>query len=165
MVKKVKIGSIIQLKLDEGYIYLQLVAFHQNYGELVKVLQGIYEKPLSDFDDLLNLEERFYVFYPTLTDDLKDRTVTMTSKVYTNSELGYPKMRQATITLPDGSVPSWALYENGEIEKGSARKVEDLSEEEKNYSRVLLVGLPILKKMLVGEAKILDYDKHPLKDK
>jgi hypothetical protein len=61
------LGDVVEIPVKGGFAYAQYTFRHTDppeYGDLIRVLPGIYKKPLSAFEDLVSQEERFFTFYP-----------------------------------------------------------------------------------------------------
>lgn len=63
MQKKNYIGDIIEIKTPVGLAYVQYTHDGATNGELVRVLPGLYANRLSDFVQLAQQKELYFVFY------------------------------------------------------------------------------------------------------
>jgi hypothetical protein len=65
--KRPQIGDVVEIQTLRGFAYAQYAHNHRDppqYGELLRVLPGLYPQRRSDFADLVVQEERFWVFFP-----------------------------------------------------------------------------------------------------
>ena len=65
--KRPKIGDIIEFETSSGYAYAQYTHRHNKppfWGPLIRILPGIYKSPLTNFANLVQEKERFFVFIP-----------------------------------------------------------------------------------------------------
>ena len=65
--KRPRIGDIVEFITPNGYAYAQYTHKHDKppyWGPLIRILPGIYESPLTDFAQLVQDNERFFIFYP-----------------------------------------------------------------------------------------------------
>jgi ribosomal protein L34E len=65
--RRPRIGDVIEIETPKGLAYAQYTYKHDTpprYGALLRVLPGLYEARPSDFSDLVQQDERFYVFFP-----------------------------------------------------------------------------------------------------
>jgi hypothetical protein len=65
--KRPQIGDVVEIETPRGFGYAQYTHNHRDppqYGQLLRVLPGLYPQRRSDFADLVVQEERFWVFFP-----------------------------------------------------------------------------------------------------
>lgn len=64
--KRPVLGDIIEIPVSAGVAYAQYVLNHTQppaYGPVLRVFPGFNETPLGAYDDLLQTEERYLIFY------------------------------------------------------------------------------------------------------
>jgi hypothetical protein len=62
--KRVKFGDIVEITTPEGFAYAQYTHQNATYGQLIRVLPGIYTERPSDIATLAAMPERYFVFFP-----------------------------------------------------------------------------------------------------
>jgi hypothetical protein len=62
--KRIKLGDIVEIETPEGFAYAQYINKNAMYGELIRVLPGIYAKRPDDLAALTMKRERFVTFFP-----------------------------------------------------------------------------------------------------
>jgi hypothetical protein len=61
--RRPKIGDLIKIATPRGFGYAQYTHKNDRYGELIRVLPGLYESPSADLLSLAKQKERFYTFF------------------------------------------------------------------------------------------------------
>ena len=61
---RIKDGDIFELKTSLGFVYLHRVLKDKTIGELMRVLPGFFKQRPSDFIDIVQGDEQFYLFFP-----------------------------------------------------------------------------------------------------
>lgn len=64
MVKRVKVGDIVQITTSEGVSYAQLTHIHQEYGYLIRIFEGRYIKVPKDWAEVVRRSVQFSTFFP-----------------------------------------------------------------------------------------------------
>jgi len=62
-----RIGDIIEVATPRGFAYAQYTHEHRDpprHGSLLRVLPGLFGEPATEFAELVEQEERFWVFFP-----------------------------------------------------------------------------------------------------
>lgn len=123
------IGDVIEIDTPEGLAYAQFSHRDQQFGYLLRVLPGIYKQRPESFADLVNLEERFYVFF-ALDGALSRGIVKRASnEAVPDRARKFPLMRMAGWRDESGRVLNWWLYD-GEREW----QVDKLTPEQESLS-------------------------------
>ena len=112
---KAQVGDIVEFETPKGFAYAQFSNVHERFGELLRVLPGIYQTRREEFADLAQQNERFYVFYP-LKAMIKEGLV----KVVAHSDVPvqakpFPLFKAAGWRDPQsGRVQDWWLWDGKE---------------------------------------------------
>ena len=61
---KFKLGDIFGIPTSRGKAYFQCVYSNKLEGELIKVFNNVFEQPLESIEELLNVEDFFFVGFP-----------------------------------------------------------------------------------------------------
>jgi len=126
-VTKAQVGDIVEFETPKGFAYAQFSNVHERFGELLRVLPGIYQTRREEFADLAQQNERFYVFYP-LKAMIKEGLV----KVVAHSDVPvqakpFPLFKAAGWRDPQsGRVQDWWLWD-GHREWRVGSLTEDLA--------------------------------------
>jgi len=129
MPKAPKIGDVIEVRTSRGLAYIQYVFRHTSppvYGELVRVLPGIYESE-PDLHELAQQKERFFVFYPVVAACRRGLARVVGKEDV--SGFRFPLMRQPGFRDKDGKVLDWYLWDGEQTSP-----LEELTEEMKQLS-------------------------------
>ena len=109
-----QIGDIVEIKTPKGLAYVQYTAKHTAppvFGELIRVLPGLYDSPPVDFSALAKEKEKYFVFTPiTLACRKKWATVVSNEAVPVRAQ-GVPIMRMANRIGAGGKVGDWYLWD------------------------------------------------------
>ena len=127
-----QIGDLVEVETLRGLAYAQYTFNHSTpprYGELVRVLPGLFDARPSDLGPLVRGPQQFWTFFP-LGPACAHRIV----RIVANEEVpeharGIPLMRAAGGITRDGRVLNWWLWD-GEREW----PVGELSEDQRGLS-------------------------------
>lgn len=61
---RIKLGDIFEIETAKGKAYLHYICKDKELGELVRVLEGLYNERPASFDELAGTPEAFMVFFP-----------------------------------------------------------------------------------------------------
>jgi hypothetical protein len=61
--KRLKVGDVLEVETPQGLAYIQYVGLHSRYGDLIRVLPGLYEKRPAEFAPLVS-QAGYMTFYP-----------------------------------------------------------------------------------------------------
>jgi hypothetical protein len=132
-------GRIAEIPTPAGLAYLQLLRRDPEYGDLVRVLPGLFDVRPAAPGDLAELAERFVAFFPF-------SAALRTGLIAAVGEAPLPPgawkqrpMRRAGARSRDGRVQNWIITENGR-----ERFVEHLSESERKLSIAAIVNDTLL---------------------
>ena len=64
MKRKIQLGDVFEILTPRGCAYIQYVKYHDELGELVRVLLPVLEHRPERFDDIVADGERFITFFP-----------------------------------------------------------------------------------------------------
>jgi hypothetical protein len=67
--KRTRIGDVVEIPTAKGLAYAQYTHYHKDpseFGELIRVLQGFYEKRPSreELEEIVKKPHRFVIFFP-----------------------------------------------------------------------------------------------------
>ncbi len=60
---KQTLGTVIEIPTRDGLAYAQYSHDHDRYGQLIRVLPGVYDNQ-PDLAEVVKQRERFFVFFP-----------------------------------------------------------------------------------------------------
>lgn len=127
--KKAKFGDIIGIKTPKGFAYLQYTHKDPEYGDLLRVLPGVFDGEPDSLESLSNLKELYFVFFPLSFALSKELVSVVGYAAIPEWAVEKPFLRRAGGRAPTGKVLNWWLND-GRREW----KVDKLSEEQKNWS-------------------------------
>ncbi len=110
--KKPKPGDILEIITPLGYAYAQYILKEATYGYLIRTLPNVYGEQLEDFSDLVKQKERFFLFYPLVSELRDEHTI---FSIVTNEDVPHhcrklPLLRAAG-ERKNGQVKKWFLWD------------------------------------------------------
>ena len=133
MAKTPKPGDIFQLKTPKGFAYIQYTHRDDEYGQLIRVLPGLFDVELSSFDKLSQKQALYFVFFPLSAAVSRGILTRMTNEPIPESAQSLPIMKRPGTRDSDGKVLSWWI-KDGKSEK----KVEKLNDKQRRYSLAVI---------------------------
>ncbi len=127
--KRLRIGDVIEIQTPLGLAYAQFSHQDEQFGHLLRVLPSICEQPPESFKEMVNLKERFYVFFPlsaALSQGIVHRVANEDVPSWAQK---FPLMRKAGWRDDSGKVLNWWLWD-GEKEW----QVDSLTPEQESLS-------------------------------
>lgn len=107
--KGLKIGDIAEIATASGLAYVQYTHDTRDFGELVRVLPGLYPTRPSDLAELAKQKEAYFIFY-TLKYALRAKQVeVVANQPVPNWAKAVPLMRHAAGRGADGRISGWRL--------------------------------------------------------
>ena len=107
--KKAKFGDIIEIHTPKGSAYLQYTHKDLEYGDLLRVLPGIFSSVPDSLDGLSKLKELFFVFFPLSFALSKGLVNIVGNTAVPEWAKEKPFMRRAGGRAQDGKVLNWWL--------------------------------------------------------
>ena len=109
-----RIGDIVEIPTPKGLAYAQYTHLHDrppHYGELIRVLPGLYELRPSDWGAIASQNERFFAFFP-LRAALARRIVSVVAHAEVPERCkDFPVFRTGTRNPATGRVDVWWLWD------------------------------------------------------
>lgn len=62
--RRIKTGDIFEIRTPQGFAYLQNVLKHEEWGNLIRILEPIFEVRPAAFEHIAAQPERFMTFFP-----------------------------------------------------------------------------------------------------
>lgn len=136
---KATIGDVIEIPTRDGRAYAQYTHFSERYGELIRVLPGVYEEQ-PDLAELVREEEVFWTFCSlnALIADGDVMTVVAHEPVPERARR-FPTFKHGRPHPDTGRVEVWWLWD-GEREW----RVDALDSEQQRYSVSGIISHPVL---------------------
>lgn len=128
--KRPQIGDIVEIKTPKGLAYAQYTHKHDEppkYGALIRVLPGLYKSRPSEFSELVQQTERFFVFFPLGAAVARGIVTIVAHEEVPKRCRPFPLFRDGVKNPATGRVETWWLWD-GEREW----KVGDLKPEQYN---------------------------------
>ncbi len=139
MAKRVKFGDIIQILTSEGVAYAQYTHKHEEYGYLLAIFEGFYNKEPKDFSEVVNQTPQFWAFFPLQTAINQGLFSVVGNVAVAEENQNFPLFRKCQYTK-EGKRVNWSIWDG----KISTRLERELSEEEKRYSMEAIISAPLL---------------------
>jgi hypothetical protein len=112
--KRPGIGDVLEVETPSGLAYFQYTFKHiapPVYGELIRVLPGLYQFRPSHLAELVREKERFFTFYPVGAACRKDLVKIVGREQIPPSAKGIPLMRKAGWRDQNGRITGWWLWD------------------------------------------------------
>jgi len=129
MGKKINTGDIFEIKTPKGFAYVQYTYSDDVYGQLIRVLPGIFDVRPITFNQLSQSRELYFVFFPVRSAVFKNIITSVAHEPIPYFAQQFPPMRKRGGIGADGKVLNWWIYDT----KGKI-SVDQLNEEQRNYS-------------------------------
>lgn len=62
--KKIMVGDVFELETSAGKAYLHYIYEEPDFGELIRVLPGLYQERPSNLNEIVAEKERYMIFFP-----------------------------------------------------------------------------------------------------
>ena len=114
MAKKIKIGTVIEIKTELGNAYAQFSQYHEappKYGALLRVLPGIFRERPKNFKELVDLKESFAVFFPLQAALNKGIVQVVAQEQVPSHARAFPLFRAGNVNPATGKVEQWWLWD------------------------------------------------------
>ncbi|WP_082768034.1 hypothetical protein [Ectopseudomonas composti] len=136
MAKKVKLGDVLQILTSHGVAYAQVTHRHPEFGYLIRVFSGFYERIPSDFSTVVKSEVQFSAFF-VVQSAVNQGLLSVVANVPVADNLqAFPTFRSRN----GGSGGSIWLWSGGD----AIRLERDLSLEEQKHSTRGIISAPLL---------------------
>ena len=113
---KATIGDVVEIETPDGLAYAQFAHEHPRYGQLLRVLPGVYEQR-PDVEALAREDERFYVFYPLGAALARDPLVELVGHADV-PVAGFPELRAGSWDADSGEESWFVVTDEGERHVG-----------------------------------------------
>jgi len=111
MGKRIKLGDVIEIPTSRGLAYAQYALRKEQWGALIRVLPGFFEKRPPTLCDLVTQKERFVTFFP-LQAAVNRRIFEVVENCETpESAKAFPLFRAAGYVDRQGKVHDWWLWD------------------------------------------------------
>lgn len=140
---KVRVGDVYEVCLPSGFSYVHVTARNKMLGVLIRVLSGIYDKPIPQFQELVSAQELYFT-YMFVADFSKENGLRYIANVFIKECEVHPLMRDGIRDPATGRVNVWRLWD-GEKEW----RIGDLNESQKTLSLRQIWNCEILKRRIV----------------
>jgi hypothetical protein len=120
---------VIEIDTAAGLGYAQYTHRDPLYGELIRVLPGVFAARPASFEDLVRQRERFHAFFPAQLAASRGLVRIVSNQPVPPEAERFPLMRSRGVVEPSGRVSAWWLRD-GE----RAWRIGDLGDEHKKLS-------------------------------
>jgi hypothetical protein len=111
--KRVKTGDVLEVKSSRGYTYIQYVGKHAEYGDVIRVLPGIYDRSLPDVREIV--ESVGYLGFYSARAAVSQGLAMILGPFPLPSSTSVPiNVRRAGARGPDGTVLTWIIEREGQ---------------------------------------------------
>ena len=139
MARRIKIGDIIEIKTEKGFVYAQYTHKNSLMGNLIRVFTGFYkERPIS-FDDIVISDIRFMTFFP-LQAAINQNILAIVS----NTEI--PIFKNGLTDPKTGKITKWWLWDGNK-----EWDIENPNKEQMKYSYQEIINDTLLIERILSE--------------
>jgi Regulator of ribonuclease activity B len=142
--KKPSIGDIVEIRTPKGIAYGQYTHWQDLYGELIRILPGLYDHRPESFSELGRSKELYFTFFPLGAAASRDMVEIVTNELVPTSAVKFPLMRIPGAITSEGKVLNWEIW-NGE----TGWRVKELTEDQKLLSITGIWDLALLVERIV----------------
>ena len=140
MPKRLKSGDVFQVITPQGKAYIQFCSKHLEYGEMIRVLPGIFpEQP--DISGLID-KHAYFTFYPLALSAFRKMVDLVGNFPLLESYGVAPILRRAGAMLADGTVKAWIIEDP--VKGDTLREILNDSERQLSLAEIwnheMLVG-------------------------
>lgn len=108
-------GAVLELRTPKGLAYVQYVGKHPEYGDVIRVLRGLYDNRCTNFAEVTE-QPAYFGFYSAHA-AVKEGLVEIVSTIPLAENVGVPdQLRRAGARERGGKVLTW-IVENGGVEQ------------------------------------------------
>lgn len=136
MAKRIKIGDILQILTSEGVCYAQITHKHPEFGFLIRVFTGFYDKTPNDFEKVTQSLVQFSAFFVAQSAVNQGLLSVVANSPVPAHLADFPVFRSRS-GGPGGSIWLW----DGENSERLERK---LTPDEMKYSVRGIISAPLL---------------------
>jgi len=141
---KPKFGDVLEISTAKGFAYFQYAHHDSEYGALIRVLPGVFEKRPGAFADIVSQPERFFTFFPLAAAINRGLVVVVGNEDIPRAAQKMPVMRAAGGIDRTGKVLNWWI-----LEGANKTMVSLLSEEQQGLSIAEIVNDTLLAQRIV----------------
>lgn len=146
MRKKIKLGDVIEISTIKGNAYAQYVFNDNEYGQLIRILPGIYKTYPSDIKKIVEMKELYFVFYPLSISVRQNRVKIISNEKIPSYLEKKPILRRPGNRESNGKVLNWWIIDNDR-----EYSVKNLNDKQVKYSLAVIVSFDLLEdKILTG---------------
>ena len=109
--KNLRFGDVVEIETPIGLAYAQFMNEDQSFGAIIRVLPGTFESQPEDIAALIAGPDRFVVCYLVRTAIRTHRVRWVGHEPLPQRSRAFPLMLWGGLTLRDGTVSSWSLYD------------------------------------------------------
>lgn len=108
---RAKPGDVLEVKSSRGHSYVQYVGKHPEYGDVIRVLPGCFNKPQHDFGSLVE-STGYIAFYPARA-AISQGLARIRNSFPLPSGIEVPRhLRRAGARERDGKVRTWIIEQD-----------------------------------------------------
>jgi hypothetical protein len=107
--KRPAIGDIIEIRTPKGLAFAQFSHNDPDYGSLIRILPGVFDRRPNAFADLVRSEERFHIFFPLRVAVSRGIVEIVGTEPVPERDQRMPLMRVAGARDRSGKVLNWWL--------------------------------------------------------
>ncbi|MGL4819523.1 MAG: hypothetical protein ACRC5C_06045 [Bacilli bacterium] len=127
---KIKMGDIFAIDVENKKAYMQFIMVDKDGLELVRILSGLHSGDNEDIESIVNLKERYFIFFP-LKAAKRKKIVTYITNFNVPEHVVIPKAFRSNTRDKEGNV-TWYIV-NPEPLRWN--RVEALTEEHMKLSQ------------------------------
>ncbi|MBL8578683.1 MAG: hypothetical protein JNK47_15775 [Mesorhizobium sp.] len=153
MAKRVRIGDIMQMLSSEGVSYAQITHKHPDFGFLIRVMPGAYDRMPENLSVVVDQEPQFSTFL-AVQSAVNAQVFAIVGNVPVAARNERFPIFRVTIYGKDGAVGPWWLWDGQQ----EVRLERALTDAERKYPIRSIISAPLLLKRIETGYRAEDHD-------
>lgn len=123
-----KIGDVFEIVTPKGKAYIQYVFKNETLGELIRVLQGVYEQRPQNLEEIVNKSEQYFIHFPVKVAN-KQRIIELSGNFELPPNLEIPKKFRTLRKDKDGNIIGWQIIDYDSWQRETVNKLSGQQQE------------------------------------
>jgi len=125
---RLKVGDVFEIVTPKGKAYIQYVFNNDTIGELIRVLQGVYENQPQNLAEIVNKNEEYFVHFPVKAAN-KQKIIELIGNFELPHDLDIPKKFRTLKKDRDGNLIGWQIVDYDTWQRETVNKLSEQQQE------------------------------------